>query len=190
MIDFTPVHQKKTTVAKLASTMTLEDLRQTVDSVYTTILDQLSACDDRDVVFEPEDPNAMDPYAQNPNELKVAWTLAHVIVHVNASNEESAFLAAELARGVEFHGRSRYEFPWQEVKTIDQCRNLLLGSRKFCLASFDLWPEPPHYETTYSPWVSAGIVDARGRFLLGLKHTDDHLAQIREIIRQSKAAAS
>ncbi|MEM5773916.1 MAG: DinB family protein [Anaerolineaceae bacterium] len=188
MIDFTPLHQKKTSIVRMADAMTPDDLRDAAESVYTYILDQLSVCDDHDVVFQPEDPSAIDPYTLNAEELHIAWTLAHVIVHLNASNEESAFLAAELARGVEFHGRSRYEVPWQEVTTIRQLRRLTLQSQKFMLSSLDLWPDPPHYEATYSPWASAGIVDARGRYLLGLKHTDDHLAQIREIIRQSKAA--
>ena len=31
-----------------------------------------------------------------------------------------AFLAAEMARGVLLHGRSRYEIPWQEMTTLKQ----------------------------------------------------------------------
>jgi hypothetical protein len=45
-------------------------------------------------------------------ELALPWTLGHVIVHITASAEESAFLAAELARGVHRRtGRSRFEVP-------------------------------------------------------------------------------
>lgn len=189
MIDFTLLHQRKTSIAKMAEALTPDGLREATRSVYTHMMDELSACTDEDVVFMPEDRNAIDPYTTNPDELRVAWTLAHVIVHLNASNEESAALAAEMARGVEFHGRSRYEVPWQEVVTIQHLRRLTIESERMLLSSLDMWPDPPHYETTYSPYTSAGIVDARGRFLLGLKHTDDHLAQIHEIIRQSKAAA-
>lgn len=186
MIDFTPLREKKTTLSKMAQEFTPAGLRAATESVYAHILEQLAACDDRDVLFEPEDPDAIDPYTNNPDELRVAWTLAHVIVHLNASNEESAALAAELARGVEFHGRSRYEVPWQSVQTISQLRALTQESRRMLLASLEMWPDEPHYETQYSPWAGAGLVDARGRYLLGLKHTDDHLAQIAEIIRQSK----
>jgi hypothetical protein len=33
-------------------------------------------------------------------------------------------------------------------------------------------------------------MNAVGRFMLGLKHDDEHLAQIAEIVRQAKAARS
>lgn len=49
------------------------------------------------------------------DDVHLAWNLGHVIVHTMASAEESAALAAELARGVEYHGRSRYEVPWETV---------------------------------------------------------------------------
>jgi len=185
MIDFSLLRAKHTTIAKMCSIITPDLLKVATITLYDHILDLLSGCCDADVTFEPLDPNAIDPYTQNPEELSLPWTLGHVIVHINASIEESAFLAAELARGVEFHGRSRYEVPWREVTTIAQCRSLLEESRVLCLASLEMWPKKPHYETTYCPWASSGLIDARGRFLLGIKHMDDHLEQIREIIRQS-----
>ena len=97
-------------------------------------------------------------------------------------------MAAELARGVQEHGRSRYETPWESVATIVQCQERLKESLRMCLATLNVWPDPPHYENTYSPWKSIGKIDARGRYLLGLKHADDHLGQIDDIIQQGITA--
>ena len=62
------------------------------------MLSLIAGCTDADVVFVPEDPEAYDKYAAAAEELHVAWTLGHVIVHATASAEECAFLAAEVAR--------------------------------------------------------------------------------------------
>ena len=70
------------------------------------------------VTFQPVDPVANDTFAADPADVKLAWTLGHVIVHATASSEESAFLAAEMARGVANHGRSRSETAWETVTTI------------------------------------------------------------------------
>lgn len=190
MIDFSALRSKQTTMGEFASDFTPNDLRTAAESLYDHILGSIAGCQDADVVFLPQDPKANDPYAVDPAEVNMPWTLGHVIVHVNASMEESAFLAAEMGRGVENHGRSRYELPWRSVTTIEQCRQLLEQSRRMCLASLGMWPDAPHYEISYVPWQGAGKIDARGRFLSGLKHADDHLDQIEEIIRQASAAKS
>ena len=88
------------------------------DEMIELTLDLIHDCVDDDVSFEPLDPVAHDPYASDPKDVTLAWNLGHVIVHVTASSEESASLAAELARGVENHGRSRYEVPWQSMSSI------------------------------------------------------------------------
>ena len=103
----------------------------------------IAECKDADVTFEPVDPEAHDPYAESAEEVELAWTLGHLIVHTTASAEESAALAAELARGVGFHGRSRSEIPWQEVTTVAQCRERLAESRRMRLASLGMWPARP-----------------------------------------------
>jgi hypothetical protein len=109
-------------------------------------------------------------------------------VHTTASAEESAALAAELARGVEFHGRSRYETPWETVTTIAQCRHRLEESRRMRLMSLEMWPDQPHLDNVYEPWPGASEVNPIGRFVLGLMHDDAHLDQIAKIVRQAKAA--
>jgi hypothetical protein len=120
--------------------------------------------------------------------VDLAWTLGHVIVHVTASSEEAAAIAAELARGVSYHGRSRYETPWQSVTTIKQCGDRLAESLKIRLASLEMWPESPHLENTYRSRPGAPNLNATSRFIYGLMHDDDHLEQISKIIQQSLQA--
>jgi hypothetical protein len=148
----------------------------------------IGCCTDEDVTFVPEDPGAHDHYALVEDEVEMPWTLGHVIVHTTASAEESASLAAELARGVEFHGRSRYEVPWRTVHTIEQCRQRLEESRRIRLASLEMWPDSPHLENTYTPSKATGRIGPIERFLLGLVHDSNHLGQIEEIVRQAQAA--
>src|SRR5262245_32132349 len=113
MLDFTPVRNKEITMNELAEGLTLNDLRALTNEMVDKIYDLIKPCVDADVTFEPLDPGAEDKYAATEAEVNIAWTLGHVIVHVTASSEESAFLAAELARGVPWRGgRSRSEVHW------------------------------------------------------------------------------
>ena len=140
------------------------------------------------VTFVPVDENANDRFAATEDEVKLAWTLGHVVAHTTASAEEAAFLAAELARGVPPHGRSRYETPWQTVTTIDQCRRRLEESRRMRLSSLELWPDVPRLDNICEAWPAGPRVNAIGRFVLGLAHDSDHIGQIAEIARQARAA--
>lgn len=189
MLDFTPVHAGQLSTRELAAreNISFADLAPLTNEMIDTMLALVADCVDADVVFVPEDPEANDMYADDLAEVNLAWTLGHVIVHTTASAEESAFLAAELARGVEWHGRSRYEIPWETVTTIEQCRARLEESRRMRLATLAVWPQPPHVENTYEP--SPGIThDCISRFLSGLAHDDSHLGQIENIVRQARAA--
>ncbi|MCP4537009.1 MAG: DinB family protein [Chloroflexi bacterium] len=188
MLDFTAVHSEEITYAELVADLTRDDLIHLTNEMIDAILGLIADCTDTDVVFVPNDPNANDPYAENPDDLNLAWTLGHVIVHTTSSSEESAALAAELARGAEFHGRSRYETPWQTVTTMAQCRQRLEESRRMRLASLEMWPDEPHLDNVYEPWEGAPKVNAIGRFVFGLSHADSHLGQIAEVVRQTQAA--
>ncbi len=188
MLDFEAVRKKHMTLAELCMGVTVDDLRTLTHAMVDTMQSLIANCDDADVVFQPSDPAADDPNASAADDVNMAWTLGHVIVHTTASAEESAFLAAELARGVENHGRSRYETPWETVKTIAQCRTRLEESRRMRLASLDLWPDDAHLANTYTPWPSAGLINCVGRFVLGLYHDDDHLGQIADIMQQARRA--
>lgn len=187
MLDFTPVRNKEIKINQLAQGLTPADLARLTNEMVDTILRLIADCTDADVTFTPSDPQANDTYAANPEEINLAWTLGHVIVHTTASSEESAFLAAELARGVAHHGRSRSEVPWQSVTTIAQCRQRLEESRRMRLASLDLWPNSPDLNNSYENWEGMPT-NAVTRFVLGFSHDDSHLGQIAEIVRQAKAA--
>jgi len=188
MLNFTAVRNKEITLVGLAADLTPGRLRDETNEMVNTILDLIAACVDADVTFESVDPAADDPYAQTPDEVKMAWSLGHVIVHITASSEESAALAAELARGVTFHGRSRYEVPWKEMTTIEGCRRRLEESRRMRLASLDMWPEGAHLENEYQAWTDGPRVNAIGRFIVGLMHDDSHVGQIADIVQQARAA--
>ncbi len=168
--------------------LTQDDLRRHTNQMIDYMLSLIADCGDADVTFLPVDPEANDTFAVNAAEVNLSWTLAHVIVHATASAEEAAFIAAELARGVPYHGRSRYEEPWQNVTTIEQCRARLEESRRIRLASLDAWPNPPHLENAYSLERHPGAINAIRRFAMGLQHDESHLEQIKNIVQQTTAA--
>jgi len=173
---------------ELVAGLTRDDLGNLTNEMVNTMLDLIADCIDADVTFVPQDPTANDPHAATEAEVKMAWTLGHVIVHTTASAEESAALAAEMARGVPPHGRSRYETPWQTVTTLAQCRQRLEESRRMRLTSLDMWPDEPHLGDLYEAWPSGPQVNAMGRFVFGLMHDNDHLDHIAEIVHQAQAA--
>jgi len=144
MLDFQAFHSGELTFPELVTGLTQDDLRPLTDEMIDTILGLITDCADADVTFEPVDPQANDPFAATPEELHMPWTLGHVIVHTTASGEESAAVAAELARGVEYHGRSRYEVHWTAMRMIAACRQRLEESRRMRLASLGMWPDSAH----------------------------------------------
>ncbi len=189
MFDFTPVIEKKARLSELTTNLTVEDLRQYTNEMIDEMLHRIAACTDADVTFAPIDPQANDTHAATEAEVHLAWTLGHIVVHVTASAEESAFLAAELARGVTFHGRSRCEVPWATVTSIAQFRDRLEESRRLRLASLEMWPNPPHLANAYEvPGWPLGPINCVTRFMLGLSHDNAHLDQIKDVVQQSRAA--
>jgi hypothetical protein len=185
MLDFQPVREKKITLQDLVKDLTKDDLRRELNDMYDKISLLIADCTDAHITFEPVDKKADDPYAIEGEE-EIAWTLGHVIVHLTASMEESASIASELARGVEYHGRSRSEVPWRQARTIEYCQARLAESRRMCLASLEMWPDTPYMENTYAPSEGAIPHTAISRFASGLRHASDHLGQIAEIVRQAK----
>ncbi|HRO24979.1 MAG TPA: DinB family protein [Promineifilum sp.] len=187
MIDFTPHRKREKTLGELVADYTVDDLRDLTNAMIDRQLALIADCTDEDVVFVPEDPAAEDKYAASEADANIAWTLGHVIVHVTASSEEKAFLAAEQARGVDRDGRSRYETPWETVTTIAQVRARLEESRRMRLASLDIWPDEPNLDLTITYRYLRGPMNAIARYCMGLLHDDDHLEQIAEIVRQAHA---
>ena len=189
LLDFTLVKNKTITFSDLARDLTETELRNLTNEMIDTMLSIIADATDEDVVFVPQDPNADDPFGI-PEEKNLVWTLGHVAVHTTASSEESAALALTLARGLTPEGRSRYEVPWKSVQTIDQVRHRFEESRRMRLAMLDAWPDEPHLEVVYSVSPRFGPFNATARFLMGLYHDDDHLGQLREIMRQVREARS
>jgi hypothetical protein len=190
MLDFNQVRNKQTTLIELAESLSLSNLRELTNEMIEYQLRLIADCIDEDVILVPEDPDAYDPFAERPEDIKLSWTLGHVIVHITASSEEAAAIAAELARGVKYHGRSRYETPWQEVKSVQQCRQRLEESRRLRLASLDMWPDIPNHENVYRSRPGAPPLNATARFLYGLMHDDDHHEQIIKIKAQALESRS
>jgi hypothetical protein len=185
MLDFTPVRNKEMSYAELVADLTVDDLRDLTNEMVDDQLALIADCTDVDVVFEPHDPDAADPYAEDEADRDLAWNLGHLIAHVTASSEEGAALAAEMARGVVRDGRSRSEVPWQTVTTVAQCRERLEESRRMRLASLGMWPDAP-YLNNVKMSERAGKIDAFVRFVFGLSHDQGHLAQIEKVIAQGK----
>ena len=167
--------------------VTKDDLRRLTNEMVDTMLSMIADCTDADVTHEPADPEADDPVAASDDEVKLPWTLGHVIVHTTASAEESAALAAELARGVEWHGRSRSEVPWRTVTSIEQCRQRLEESRRMRLASLDMWPDHPHLDNTYTPREGVPPINATRRFLNGLRHDQSHVEHIARLVEEARS---
>src|SRR5258708_12207790 len=130
MLDFQPVREKKIALQELVKGFTKADLQHELNEMYDEVLSLIADCTDTHVTFEPVDEKADDPYAVQGEET-ISWTLGHVIVHLTASMEEPAAIASELARGVEYHGRSRWAFPCHEVPHIHSLPPPMTHSRPF-----------------------------------------------------------
>jgi hypothetical protein len=190
MLDFDALREKQTTLNQLAAGLTPADLHRLTDEMVDAMLAVLDGAIDADVTFVPEDPAAYDRFASDPSEEKIAWTLGHVVVHATASAEEAAALSSVLARGIEIKERSRSEVPWREVTSVAQLRQRLEESRRMRHAFLNAWPDSPHYDQLYVPTYNpaADPMNAVGRFILGLYHDFPHLRQMREDLRQARAA--
>jgi hypothetical protein len=188
MLDFGAIARKEKTMAELCGHLTIDELRDLTNEMADMVLGLIADCTDADVTFVPVDPEAQDDYAENADEVNLPWTLGHVIVHATATAEESAFLAAELARGVQRAGRSRAEVPWQSITTIAQCRERIKESRRMRLASLEMWPAVPYLDNTVELRYLPGPINPPARFCTGLSHASGHVSQMVEIIRQAKAA--
>jgi hypothetical protein len=186
MLDFSPVHRGEKTSQQLAAELTPEDLANMTREMCDLQLDAIRDAVDDDVDLVPDDPEANDTFAAKPEDVGISWTLGHVVVHTTASAEESAALALTLARGLPVDGRSRYEVPWQGVRTAAYIRGRLEESRRMRLAMLAAWPDQPHLDNFYSPSEGRPPMNALGRFLSGLTHDASHLEQLRKIMIQAR----
>ncbi len=186
MLDFQRVRDKEITYNELVADLTVNDLRDLTNEMMDLYEAMMADCSDADVVFQPIDEEAHDPAAATDDETDMAWTLGHLVVHVTASSEEAAFLAAEMARGVTREGRSRYETHWTTIKTMEQVHARMAESRRMIMATLNVWPDDPDVETMQDSYL--GKINAVGRFVTGLGHATSHIGQMKDVIGQAKAA--
>ncbi len=186
MLDFTPVREKQMSIYDLTKDLTARDLHRLTDEMLDEVTAIITDATDADVVFTPVDPQAKDTFGK-AEEADLAWTLGHVVLHATASSEEGAAQAASFARGLVPEGRSRYEPDWRTVTTIAEVRQRLAESRRMRHAFLDAWPATPHLDVIQETQYF-GPLNASARFALGLIHEDAHLDQLREIMRQARAA--
>jgi hypothetical protein len=177
VLDFSAVRRKEQTFNQLAAGLTTDDLRALTNEMIDAMLAQLDGSVDADVVFVGHDPAA-----------EAGWTAGHVVTHATATAEEHCFVAAALARGAPFEGRSRYEAPWETLTTVVAVRSRLEESRRMRLASLALWPDEPQFGVTIDlPWLGYAV-NAPARFIMSLNHDDIHLPHLAEVLRQARAA--
>lgn len=194
-IDFTPVTDGSMTILTFAKRFGVNELRAATNASIDAMLALIAPLSDADVVFEPHDPDAHDPFAA-AGEEHIGWNLAHLIAHVTASSEEWAAYSSILARGIAYPAepRLRYETPWRSMLTKTQCIQRLEESRRIRLAYLDTWPDEPHlyvYRGLSDRFIERfGPINAPAAFLYGLWHEVGHHEQFREVARQAKAAVT
>jgi hypothetical protein len=195
MIDFSPVRNKEKKYIDLwrDTNISIDDLRAVTNESIDFMLNLVADLDDNDIVYEPRDETADDPYAV-AGEEHIGWTIGHLIAHVTASSEEGAAFSSLLARGIEgVEHRPRYETPWRDVDSKAKVVQRLEESRRIRLAYLDTWPDAPHYEnyrtlSSDRAREALGNVNAPAAFLMGLSHETGHYDQIVAVKQQALAA--
>ncbi|HXB04010.1 MAG TPA: DinB family protein [Candidatus Acidoferrum sp.] len=187
MIDFGPLRRKEVSLQDLAAGLGQDDLARLTREMCIAQLSAIEDATDPDVVMVPDDPEANDTFASNTEDVGLSWTLGHVVVHTTASSEESAALALTLARGLPVEGRSRYEVPWEQARTVAFIRHRIEESLRMRLAMLAAWPDGPDLDNFYAPYEGRPPMNALGRFIGGLAHDDSHLEQLRKIMVQARS---
>jgi hypothetical protein len=186
VIDFGPLRRKEAGLQDLAAGLSHADLGRLTREMCEAQLSAIEDATDADVVMVPDDPEANDTFAAQAADVGLSWTLGHVVVHTTASSEESAALALTLARGLTVEGRSRYEVPWEEARTVAFIRHRIEESMRMRLAMLAAWPDGPDLDNFYAPYEGRPPMNAMGRFIGGLAHDDSHLEQMRKIMDQAR----
>jgi hypothetical protein len=186
VIDFGPLRRKEVSLQDLAAGLSHSDLDRLTQEMCQAQLSAFEDARDEDVVMVPDDPEANDTFAAQAEDVGLSWTLGHVVVHTTASSEESAALALTLARGLPIVGRSRYEVPWQQARTVAFIRHRIDESLRMRLAMLAAWPDGPDLDNFYAPYEGRPPMNALGRFIGGLAHDDSHLAQMRKIMDEAR----
>ncbi len=191
-IDFRGLTLNGAEPVEFAKQFTLSDLKSSVNDYLNMIRDMVKDLTDAQLTFEPVDQDANDPYAKTTQEVNMAWSVAHLVLHVTASLEEGAAISSILARGIPVEARSRYEPDWQLVTRRSQVLQRIEESRRICLAYLEAWPDEPHLDV-YRKFPEGSrfaemLMNAPASYLFSLKHLDGHLDQFRRTIQQASEA--
>ena len=193
MIDFSPMRDGELSYLEYAAREIFgpAELKTSSDESIDYLFGLLDGLSDGDIVFDPEDPEAEDPFAVEGEE-RIGWTLGHLVAHVTASSEEGAALSSLLARGVPAAERPRYETPWRDITTVAQVRQRLEESRRMRNAYLETWPDEPllevHRDVSERFTARFGEMNAPAAFLFGLSHEVGHYEQIEDVRRQALSA--
>lgn len=183
VIDFSPLGNGIDQIEVVQSRIGREDVRETINSLYDFLLETVRPLTDAQVCFEPKDEKA---------ENGVGWSVAHLVLHATASNEEGSTVASLLARGIVRDGRFRHEPDWKDVTTAEAILQRIQESRRMCLAYLDAWPDRPALDVYR--WMPEGSrmsnlkINALGTIAFSLWHGVGHQDQIRDAARQAVAA--
>lgn len=193
MIDFSPMRDGRLSYIEYAeqASITAADLKAYSNESIDFLMSLTAGLNDADIVFNPEDPEANDPYAVEGEE-NIGWSFGHLIAHVTASSEEGAAFSSLLARGIAASERPRYETPWREITTVAQVRQRLEESRRMRNAYLETWPDAPFLDVCRvisERFVAKfGNMNAPAAFLFGLSHEVGHYDQIKDVRQQALTA--
>ncbi len=73
-LDFTPLREKRLTLAELTADLPPSDLRGLTSSMIDAMLAAIADCSGEHVTFVPHDLNAHDPYAADHAHNAALWT--------------------------------------------------------------------------------------------------------------------
>ena len=193
MIDFKTLRENEVKLIDYVEQENIgkAELKKLTDESIDYLLTLVDGLTDADIVFEPEDEGADDPYAVEGEEA-IGWTFGHLIAHVTASSEEGAAFSSLTARGIAASERPRYETPWREMDTVEKVLQRLEESRRMRHAYLETWPDTPHLDVyrDISPNFIAkrGNLNAPAAFLFGLGHEVGHYDQIADVRKQALKA--
>lgn len=193
LIDYSPLTNNEIKLIDFAAQFTVDQLRQIAAAQADFLLEMVRDLTDADVVFDPVDEKAHDPFAKDGEE-HIGWSLTHLTAHVTASTEEWVTYSSILARGVPYPAepRLRFETDWKAITTQAQTVQRLEESKRMRLAYLEAWPDQPDLETRreLSPRFIErfGEFNAAACFLFGLYHEWQHFEQFKDVRRQALAA--
>ena len=181
MLDFSSVFTRQQSIAEVLADVAVADLPAHTAAIYDAFDEQLVGLTDDEATFIAKDPTDEDPDADG-------WNIAHVVVHFTAGLDEWAATAAALARGVKVTERSRYETPWESVRTAAHVHGRMVESRRMTLGYLGVWPDEPDLDNQQTLVEFFGAQNAIATHLLGYMHATLHLKHIPEIRRQAAVA--